>query len=331
MKRIVWLLLIMGVGLQGGLYAQATLLNVSYDPTREFYKELNPKFSAYWKEKTGISVTIQQSHGGSGKQARAVIDGLGADVVTLALSYDIDQIAKKANLLPENWQKQLPNNSSPFYSTIVFLVRKGNPKKIRDWSDLIKPGVEVITPSPKTGGGARYNVLAAWQSALDRTKSEAKANAYLKDLFKHVPVLDSGARGSTTTFTQRGIGDVLITWENEALLLTLEKEKGQFELVYPPQSIRADIPVAVVEKNAKTHGTSRVAKAYLTYLFLPDGQTIGAKYYYRPKDKRVFDTFKQQFPAVKMITVEEKFGGWDKANAKFFDDGALFDQIYTSR
>jgi sulfate/thiosulfate-binding protein len=306
-----------------------TLLNVSYDPTRELYEDFNRQFAAYWKAKTGQEVTIRQSHGGSGKQARSVIDGLGADVVTLALAYDIDQIAEKGGLLPANWQSRLPNNSSPYTSTIVLLVRKGNPKHIKDWGDLAKPGVSVITPNPKTSGGARWNYLAAWAWALRQPGgSEATAKEFVSRLYKNVPVLDAGARGSTTTFVERGIGDVLIAWENEALLAIKELGPGKFEVVAPSLSILAEPPVAVVDKVAGKHATKAVAQAYLEYLYTPEGQEIAAKHFYRPRLASVAAKYDSQFPKVTLVTVDEVFGGWKKAHATHFADGALFDQIY---
>ncbi len=306
-----------------------TLLNVSYDPTRELYEDFNHKFAAFWKGKTGQDVTVRQSHGGSGKQARSVIDGLGADVVTLALAYDIDQIAEKAGYLPANWQSRLPNNSSPYTSTIVFLVRKGNPKGIKDWGDLVKPGLAVITPNPKTSGGARWNYLAGWAWALRQPGgNEATAKAYVTKLFKNVPVLDAGARGSTTTFVERGIGDVLLAWENEALLAIKELGPGKFEVVAPSLSILAEPPVTVVDRVAKKHGTASVAQAYLEYLYTPEGQEIAAKHFYRPRLAAVASKYASQFPKVSLITVDEVFGGWKKAHAAHFADGAVFDQIY---
>ena len=316
-------------GLAQGAPKPVTLLNVSYDPTRELYEDFNQQFAAYWKGKTGQEVTIRQSHGGSGKQARSVIDGLGADVVTLALAYDIDQIADKAGSLPANWQSRLPNNSSPYTSTIVFLVRKGNPKGIKDWGDLIKPGVSVITPNPKTSGGARWNYLAAWAWALRQPGgSEAKAKEYVGKLYKNVPVLDAGARGSTTTFVERGIGDVLLAWENEALLAIEELGPGKFEVVAPSLSILAEPPVAVVDKVAGKHGTKDVAQAYLEYLYTPQGQELAAKHFYRPRDAKVAAKYEAQFPKASMITIDEVFGGWKKAQEAHFADGATFDQIY---
>ena len=308
----------------------AVLLNVSYDPTRELYQDYNAAFVKHWKEKTGETVEIKQSHGGSGKQARGVLDGLPADVVTLALAYDIDVLAQKGNLLPEDWQKRLPDNSSPYTSTIVFLVRKGNPKGIKDWDDLIKPGVSVVTPNPKSSGGARWNYLAAYGGILKRTNGdEAKAKDYMKALFKNVPVLDTGARGATTTFGQRGIGDVLIAWENEAILAMEEPEnRGQFEIVAPAVSILAEPPVAVVDRVAKRHGTEALAKAYLEYLYSPEGQEIVARNHYRPRLEAVAQKHAGEFPQVKLFTVDELFGGWQKAQKAHFADGGTFDQIY---
>lgn len=305
------------------------LLNVSYDPTRELYEEYNKAFQTYWKGKTGQDVTIKQSHGGSGKQARAVIDGLKADVVTLALGYDIDAIAEKG-LLPTDWQSKFEHNSSPYTSTIVFLVRKGNPKGIKDWNDLIKPDVQVITPNPKTSGGARWNYLAAYGYALEQNNNdETKAKAYLSELFKHVPVLDTGARGATTTFVEKGIGDVLIAWENEALLSQKELGPDQFEIVYPSISILAEPPVAVVDKVAEQHGTQEVAKAYLEYLFSDEGQEIAAKNFYRPINKTIAAKYKDTFKDMKLLTIDKDFGGWKKAQETHFSDGGVFDQIYT--
>ena len=305
------------------------LLNVSYDPTRELYQDINKAFAAQWKQKSGQAIAIQQSHGGSGKQARAVIDGLDADVVTLALAYDIDEIAAKAKLLPADWQKRLPNNSSPYTSTIVFLVRKGNPKAIRDWNDLVRPGVSVITPNPKTSGGARWNYLAAWAYAVRQPGgSEIKAREFVTQLFRNVPILDSGARGSLTTFAERGIGDVAISWENEALLAVKELGPDKFEIVAPSLSILAEPPVALVDRNADRKGTRAAAQAYLEYLYTPEGQEIIARNHYRPTDKVVAAKYAKEFPALKMVTIDEAFGGWGKAQATHFADGALFDQIY---
>ncbi len=309
-----------------------TLLNVSYDPTRELYADFNQAFSAYWKTKTGQVVTVNQSHGGSGKQARSVIDGLPADVVTLALAYDIDEISQKAGLLPADWQKRLPHNSSPYTSTIVFLVRKGNPKQIRDWGDLARPGIAVITPNPKTSGGARWNYLAAWAWALKQPGgSDATAKEFVGKLFKNVPVLDAGARGSTTTFVERGIGDVLLAWENEAILAIRELGPDKFEIVAPSVSILAEPPVAVVDKVARKHGTLEVAKAYLDYLYTAEGQEIAAKHYYRPRDVAIAAKYQSQFPKLPLVTVDEVFGGWQKAQATHFADGGTFDQIYLTR
>jgi len=306
-----------------------TLLNVSYDPTRELYEDFNQQFAAYWKDKTGQEVKIRQSHGGSGKQARSVIDGLEADIVTLALAYDIDQIAAKAGTLPAEWQKRLPNNSSPYTSTIVLLVRKRNPRGIRDWGDLAKPGVSVVTPNPKTSGGARWNYLAAWAWALRQPGgNEATARDFVAKLYKNVPVLDAGARGATTTFVERGIGDVLIAWENEALLAIKELGPGKFEVVAPSLSILAEPPVAVVEKVAGKHGTKAVAQAYLEYLYTDAGQEIAARHFYRPRLASVAAKYQAQFPKVTLVTIDEMFGGWKKAQANHFADGALFDQIY---
>ena len=307
----------------------ATLLNVSYDPTRELYEDFNQQFAAYWKNKTGQEVTIRQSHGGSGKQARSVIDGLEADVVTLALAYDIDQIAEKGGLLPANWQTRLPDNSSPYTSTIVLLVRKGNPKHIQDWADLARPGISVVTPNPKTSGGARWNYLAAWAWALRQPGgSDATAKAFVAKLYRNVPVLDAGARGATTTFVERGIGDVLIAWENEALLAIKEMGPGKFEVVVPSLSILAEPPVAVVDKVAKKHGTSDIAQAYLQYLYTDAGQEIAARHFYRPRNPGIAKKYQAQFPAMKLVTVDEVFGGWKKAHATHFADGGTFDQIY---
>jgi sulfate/thiosulfate transport system substrate-binding protein len=306
--------------------AQLTMLNVSYDPTRELYQEYNTAFAKYWKQKTGQDIVIKQSHGGSGKQARAVIDGLEADVVTLALAYDIDEISQRAGLLPANWQTRLPNNSSPFTSTIVFLVRKGNPKNIKDWPDLAKPGVSVITPNPKTSGGARWNYLAAWGYALKQSGgNDAKARDLVARIYKNVPVLDSGARGSTTTFVQRGIGDVLIAWENEAYLAINELGKDKFEIVAPSITILAEPPVAVVDKNADKHGTRAVASEYLKYLYSKAGQDIAVKHYYRPRNNLLSGKFKK----IKLFTVGETFGGWKNAQKTHFADGGTFDQIYS--
>ncbi|MBK8158803.1 MAG: sulfate ABC transporter substrate-binding protein [Rhodospirillaceae bacterium] len=310
-------------------HAETTLLNVSYDPTRELYKEFNTAFAEHWKKETGEEISIEASHGGSGKQARSVIDGLEADVVTLALAYDIDEISAKADLLPKDWQARLPHNSSPYTSTIVFLVRKGNPKGLNDWGDLVKEGVEVITPNPKTSGGARWNYLAAWAWALKQPGgSPETAQAFVKNLYAHVPVLDSGARGSTTTFVQRGIGDVLLAWENEAFLAIKELGPDQFDIVVPTVSILAEPPVTIVDKNVDKHGTRKVAEAYLNYLYSPEGQELAAKHYYRPTDPKVAAAHEKDFPKVNLITIDEVFGGWSKAQPEHFGDGGTFDQIY---
>lgn len=304
------------------------LLNVSYDPTRELYEEYNKAFAAYWEKEKGQKVTIDQSHGGSGKQARAVIDGLEADVVTLALGYDIDAV-QKGGLIDEGWQSEYELNSSPYTSTIVFLVRKGNPKGIKDWNDLIKDGVEVITPNPQTSGGARWNYLAAWAYALHHNNNdETKAQEFVKQLYQHVPVLDSGARGATTTFVERGLGDVLLAWENEAWLSVKELGPDKFDIVYPSESILAEPPVAVVDKNADKRGTREVADAYLKYLYSEEGQTIAAKNYYRPTLDSVKTKFADQFPEIKLYTIDEVFGGWAQAQPKHFADGGIFNQIY---
>ena len=313
----------------GASAKQITLLNISYDPTRELYEDYNKIFAQYWKEKTGDDVVINQSHGGSGKQARAVIDGLDADVVTLALAYDIDVIAEKAGLLPAQWQQLLPNNSCPYTSTIVFLVRKGNPKNIKDWDDLAREGIAVITPNPKTSGGARWNYLAAWGYALKKwNHDEGKAKEFLKAIFKNVPVLDSGARGSTTTFVERGIGDVLISWENEAYLAVNELGHDKFEIIAPSVSILAEPPVAVIERNVRRHGNKNIAEEYLKYLYTPQGQEIAVKHYYRPTLQSVVQKYADKFPAVKLFTVDEMFGGWQKAQETHFADQGTFDQIY---
>lgn len=306
------------------------LLNVSYDPTRELYQDINAAFAKQWKAKTGVDVEINQSHDGSGKQARAVIDGLQADVVTMGLAYDIDVISEKAGLLARNWQTRLPNNSAPYTSTIVFLVRRGNPKHIRDWDDLVKQGVAVITPNPKSSGGARWSYLAAWGYALKHNNNdEAKAREFVTKLYKNVPVLDSGARGSTTTFAQRGIGDVLLSWENEAYLALNELGKDKVEVVTPSLSILAEPPVSVVDKVAAKHGTTEVAKAYLEFLYSEEGQEIAARNYYRPRLASVAAKYAGRFPKLGLFTIDELFGGWQKAQKKHFDDGGVFDRIYT--
>ncbi|MEI6437389.1 MAG: sulfate ABC transporter substrate-binding protein [Candidatus Omnitrophota bacterium] len=307
-----------------------TLLNVSYDPTRELYQAFNKTFSDHWQATAGKPVEVNQSHGGSGKQARAVIDGLEADVVTLALAYDIDAIAEKTSLLPKNWQTRLPDNSSPYTSTIVFVVRKGNPKGIKDWDDLAKPGISVITPNPKTSGGARWNFLGAWGYALAKGNTDEQALDFLKAIFKNVPVLDSGARGSTTTFVERGIGDVLIAWENEAYLVVKDLGKGEFEIVTPSLSILAEPPVTLVDRNVERHGTRQVAEEYLKYLYTEEGQEIAAKNYYRPRLESVAQKYASQFASVKLFTIDEVFGGWQKAQKRFFADKGVFDQIYAN-
>ena len=311
---------------------EITLLNVSYDPTRELYQAVDAAFSQQWQAKTGDKLNIKQSHGGSGKQARAVIAGLDADVVTLALAYDIDAIAEKGKLLPADWQKRLPNNSAPYTSTIVFLVRKGNPKGIKDWDDLVKPGVKVVTPNPKTSGGARWNYLAAWGYALKKFgNDEAKTREFVAALYRNVPVLDSGARGSTTSFVQWGIGDVLIAWENEAILSLKEQGAGKIEIIYPSVSILAEPPVAWVDKVVRRHGTADVAKAYLEFLYTPEGQEIAAKNYYRPRLEAVAQKYASTFPKLSLFTIDELFGGWQKAQKAHFGDGGVFDQIQKIR
>lgn len=309
--------------------AEVTLLNVSYDPTRELYKDINAAFAAQWKAKTGQNVTINQSHGGSGAQSRAVIDGLDADVVTLALAYDIDAISQRAHLLPADWQKRLPENSTPYTSTYVFLVRKGNPWHIKDWPDLVKPGIQVITPNPKTSGGARWAYLAAWAYALKAPGGNAeKAKAFVAALFKHVPVLDTGARGSTTTFVQRGIGDVQLTWENEAHLALKEYGGDKLQIIYPSNSIQAEPSVALVDKNVDRHGTRKVAEAYLQFLYSKDAQEIEARNFYRPRDPGTLAAHAADFPKIPLYTIDDVFGGWQKAQATHFSDGGVFDQIY---
>jgi len=324
------LLLTALIGLSG-LSASAKdleLLNVSYDPTREFYTDYNAAFARHWQKQTGTSVTMQQSHGGSGKQARSVIDGLAADVVTLALAYDVDAIAERSRLLSKDWQKRLPHNSAPYTSTIIFLVRQGNPKGIKDWDDLVRAGIAVITPNPKTSGGARWNYLAAWAYAQKKLgKDDAQALEFLTQLFKNVPVLDTGARGSTTTFIQRGIGDVLIAWENEAFLSQKELGKGQFELVAPSLSILAEPLVAVIDRVTKRKGTETVAKAYLEYLYTEVGQEIAAQHYYRPRLESVAQKYAAFFPKIELVTIDGEFGGWGKAQKTHFGEGGTFDQI----
>jgi len=305
-----------------------SLLNVSYDPTRQLYEEYNEAFSKYWKAKTGDSVTIDQSHGGSGKQARAIIDGLQADVATLALASDIDALHDKGDLIPADWQKRLPNNSTPYTSTIVFLVRKGNSKGIKDWNDLVKPGVEVITPNPKTSGGARWNFLAAWAYALKQNNGDAsKAKEFVTELYKHVPILDTGAHASTLTFTQRQMGDVLLAWENEACL-SLKEAPGEFEIVNPSLSILAEPPVTIVDKVVDKRGTREIATEYLKYLYSDEGQEIAAKNYYRPSNPEIAKKYAGQFAPIKLVTIDGDFGGWSKVSGAFFDDGGVFDQIY---
>ncbi|WP_435336774.1 sulfate ABC transporter substrate-binding protein [Acinetobacter sp. LH3_13] len=302
-------------------------LNVSYDPTRELYEDVNQHFGNYWKKRTGQTINFKQSHGGSGKQARAVIDGLNADVVTLALAADIDVIAEKAKLLPADWQKKLPNNSTPYTSTIVFLVRQGNPKNIKDWGDLVKPNVAIITPNPKTSGGARWNYLAAWAWAKHQPAgNDAKAQEFVRQIYKQTKVLDSGARGATTTFAERGIGDVLLAWENEACLAVRE-QPGKFEIITPSLSILAEPPVAIVEKNVLKDGNQHLAKAYLNYLYSPAGQNIAAKHYYRPRNAKVLAQYMSQFKPLKLVTIDQEFGGWSKVQQKHFENGGIFDQI----
>ena len=311
--------------------ADTVLLNVSYDPTRELYSDYNKVFTAYWKKKTGQDVIVRQSHGGSGKQARTVIDGLQADVVTLALAYDIDALVKQGKLLPANWQQRLPNNSSPYTSTIVFLVRKGNPRKIRDWGDLAKPGVSVITPNPKTSGGARWNYVAGYAWALRQPGgSEKTAQEFLAKLYRNVPVLDTGARGALTTFAQRGIGDVFISWENEAHLASKELGEGKFDIVVPSISILAEPPVAIVDRNTLRRKTTDVARAYLEHLYSPEAQEIIAKHYYRPRNEAVLSKYAKLFPDVKMVTIRD-FGGWNKVQDVHFKDGGVFDRIYAKK
>lgn len=322
------LLLALGVmALASSLGAQ-TLLNVSYDPTRELYVDINKAFIAAWQKTSGQTIKIDQSHGGSGKQARAVIDGLEADVVTLALAYDIDAIGTEAKLLDPAWQKEFPQNSSPYTSTIVFVVRKGNPKQVKDWDDLVKPGIQVITPNPKTSGGARWNYLAAWGYALKKQGSDAKAKDFIKALYKNVPVLDTGARGSTTTFAQRGLGDVFISWENEAYLIQKEFGADKFDIIAPSVSILAEPPVAIVDKVVDKKGTRKIAEAYLKFLYTPEAQEVIVRNFYRPRDAAVAQKHQKSFLPVKLFTIDEVFGGWTKAQATHFADGGIFDQIY---
>ncbi len=331
-KSLLWAVLGVAVTISSfGVKADTSLLNVSYDPTRELYKDFNAVFANHWKKQTGETLAIKTSHGGSGKQARAVIDGLEADVVTLALAYDVDAIAQKGLIAP-NWIKRLPDNSAPYTSTIVFLVRKGNPKNIKDWNDLAKPGVEVITPNPKTSGGARWNFLAAWGYALKQPGgNDQKARELVTRIYKNVKVLDSGARGSTTTFVERGLGDVLIAWENEAYLSVKELGPDKFDIVTPSISILAEPSVAVVDKVVDKRGTRRVATAYLEYLYSPIGQEIAARHYYRPRNKEVASRYANQFAKVKLFTVDQVFGGWEKAQKTYFGDGGIFDQIVIAK
>jgi sulfate/thiosulfate transport system substrate-binding protein len=327
-RLMISLPLLAAVAAAGPVLADTTLLNVSYDPTRELYNAVNAAFAAQWKAKTGEKVSIKQSHGGSGKQARSIIDGLEADVATLALGYDVDALHEKGGLIPKDWQKRLPQNSSPYTSTIVFVVRKGNPKGVKDWGDLAKAGLKVITPNPKTSGGARWNYLAAWGWALKKFGGdEAKVKAYVSAVFKNVPVLDSGARGSTTTFAQRGIGDVFLSWENEAFLILDQFGKDKFEIVAPSVSILAEPPVTVVDKNASKHGTAKVAEAYLKFLYSDEGQEIIAKNHYRPRSAAVAQKYAASFPKITLFTIDEVFGGWQKAQKTHFDDNAVYDQV----
>jgi sulfate/thiosulfate transport system substrate-binding protein len=308
--------------------ADPSLLNVSYDPTREFYQEFNAAFAKHWKETQGEDITIDQSHGGSGKQARAVIDGLEADVVTLALSYDVDQLFEKARLIPKTWQSRLPNNSAPYTSTMVFLVRKGNPKNIHDWGDLVKPGISVIPANPKTSGAARWVYLSAWVYGQAQGGSDEAARDFVGRFYKNAPVLDTGARGATTTFVERGIGDVLVGWENEAMLVKSQPNGADFEIVTPPSSILAEPTVAWVDTVNRRHGTGKLAKAYLEYLYTPEGQELAAKHHFRPRDPAVLAKFPGKFPEIHFFTIEEKFGSWKDANNTHFVDGGVFDQIY---
>jgi sulfate/thiosulfate transport system substrate-binding protein len=320
---------IAALALPAAAAADVTLLNVSYDPTRELYQKINAAFAARWKASSGENVVIKQSHGGSGKQARSIIDGLEADVATLALAYDLDALHQKAGLIPKDWQSRLPDKSSPYTSTIVFVVRKGNPKGVKDWGDLVKPGLKVITPNPKTSGGARWNYLAAWGWALKQfNKDEAKVRDFVGRLYKNVPVLDSGARGSTTTFAQRGIGDVFLSWENEAFLVLNQFGRDRFEIVAPSSSILAEPPVAIVDKNVSKHGTQKVAEAYLRFLYSDEGQEIIAKSFYRPRSAAVAQKHAAVFPKITLFTIDEVFGGWQKAQKLHFEDNAIYDQIY---
>jgi sulfate transport system substrate-binding protein len=321
---------VLALTLTGSSFAkEITLLNVSYDPTRELYQEVNQAFVQQWKERTGEDLVMNQSHGGSGKQARAIIDGLEADVATLALAYDVDALFEKGGLIPKNWQTRLPYNSAPYTSTIVFLVRKGNPKGIKDWDDLVKPGVSVVTPNPKTSGGARWNYLAAWEYAVRQNNGDStKAKEFVTRLFKNVPVLDSGARGATVTFVERGIGDVFLSWENEAFLVVSEIGRGEFDIVVPSISILAEPPVTVVDRVVDRRGTRKVAEAYLKFLYTPEGQEIAAKHYYRPRHPAVAAKYANRFANVRLFTIDEAFGGWGKAQKAHFSDGGSFDQIY---
>jgi sulfate transport system substrate-binding protein len=331
-SKVVLLAVMLGVLASFGMQASAEveLLNVSYDPTRELYQDYNEFFAKQWEAKTGEKLKIDQSHGGSGKQARAVIDGLEADVVTLALSGDVNSLYEKGNLIPKSWQSRLPNNSCPYTSTIVFLVKKGNPKSIKDWDDLARDGISVITPNPKTSGGARWNFLAAWAYALKKFGGdEAKATAFVAKIYKNAPVLDTGARGSTTTFVERGIGDVLIAWENEAFLAVEQLGQGKFEIVVPSISILAEPPVAVVDTVVRQKGTGKVAQAYLETLYTPEAQEIIAKHHYRPSDAAVAQKYAAKFPNLEMVTIDKAFEGWPAAQKKFFADGGVFDQIYS--
>ena len=322
----------LALNLGTALAKDITLLNVSYDPTRELYQDFNKAFAKHWKDKSGDNVAVKQSHGGSGKQARSVIDGLEADVVTLALAYDVDELAARAQLIPAQWQKRLPHNSSPYTSTYIFLVRKGNPKGIKNWDDLVKPGVSVITANPKTSGGARWGYLAAYGFALKQPRgSDAKAKQFVANLFANVPVLDSGARGSTVTFAERGVGDVLLAWENEAHLSLKEFGADKFDIVYPPISILAEPPVSVVDKTVDKRGTRAVAQAYLDYLYSPEGQDIAARNFYRPIDPVVAGKYAARFPKLNLFTIDEVFAGWAKAQKTHFADGGVFDQIYTKK
>ncbi|MBS1213867.1 MAG: sulfate transporter substrate-binding protein [Proteobacteria bacterium] len=329
--RTIYAIVLFGLGvslLHSELAHSTTLLNVSYDPTREFYQEYNAAFAKHWKEKTGETVDIQQSHGGSGKQARAVIDGLDADVVSLALAYDVDQLSQKGKLIPENWQSRLPHNSAPYTSTMIFLVRKGNPLGIKDWDDLVKPGVAIVTPNPKTSGGARWNYLAAWGYALKKYGSEEAAKDFVKKLFKNAAVLDTGARGSTVSFAEREIGDVLITWENEAHLVLKEYGNDKYEIVVPSVSILAEPPVTVVDAVVRKKGTEKAATEYLQFLYSKEGQELAAKHFYRPRDPAILAKHSAQFKSVNLFTIQEVFGSWQKVQTTHFADGGVFDQIY---